>query len=99
MARIRWTPQALDDVDAICEYIARDAPRTAKRFGQRLFQTVEPLERSPLSGQIVPERGQSDIREIRLKRYRIIYRVLDDDTLEILTVHHGSRLLDIDTLS
>ena len=98
MARVRWTDQALEDVDAICEYIARDAPRTARRFGQRIFQAVETLERHPLSGQIVPERRQSDIREIRLKRYRIIYRVLDDETLEILTVHHGSRLLDVETL-
>ncbi len=99
MARVRWTHQALEDVDAICNYIARDAPRTAKRFGQRIFQAVEPLERFPLSGQLVPERRQSNLREIRLKRYRIIYRVLDDEILEILTVHHASRLLDIDPLS
>lgn len=98
MARVTWTPQAIEDVDAICEFIARDAPRTAKRFGQRIFAAVEPLRRFPLSGQIVPEFRREDLREIHLKRYRIIYRVYDEETLEILTVYHGSRLLDADIL-
>jgi addiction module RelE/StbE family toxin len=96
VARVRWTLQALDDVDAVCDYIARDAPRTAKRFGRRFFEAVEPLERHPHSGQIVPELRRDDIREVRLRRYRIIYRVRSEDLLEILTVWHGSRLLDID---
>lgn len=99
MAHVGWTLQALDDVDAICEYIARDAPRTAKRFGQRLFQAVEPLERFPRSGRIVPELRREDIREIRLKRYRIVYQILDEETLKVLTVYHGSRLLDLDLLA
>ncbi|MCP4660957.1 MAG: type II toxin-antitoxin system RelE/ParE family toxin [bacterium] len=98
MAAVRWTLQALADVDAICEFIARDAPRTAKRFGQRLFQAVEPLERFPRSGRIVPELRREDVRELRLKRYRIIYRILDEETVEVLTVYHGSRSLDLDIL-
>lgn len=99
MAHVRWTLQALDDIDAICEYIARDAPRTAEKFGQRLFQAVEPLERFPRFGRIVPELRREDVREIRLKRYRIIYRIRDEETLEVLTVYHGSRLLDLDILA
>lgn len=98
MARIEWTPQAIEDVDAICEFIGRDAPQTAKKFGQRIFAAVEPLRRFPLSGEIVPEFRREDLREIHLKRYRIIYRVLDEETLEILTVYHGSRLLDTEVL-
>lgn len=94
MADLRWTPQALEDIAAIAAYIARDAPRTAKRFARKLYETPESLRRFPKSGQIVPELQREDIREIRLKRYRIVYRVLNTDTLEILTVFHGSRLLD-----
>ena len=30
MARINWLDQALDDLDAICDFIARDAPRYAQ---------------------------------------------------------------------
>jgi len=96
MARIIWSPQSLEDVDVIRELIARDAPRTAERFIRRIFKTVERLERFPLSGSLVPELRDESFREIRLKRYRIIYRVLKRDAVEIVTVHHGARLLDLD---
>ena len=97
MARVSWTTQALADVDDICGYIARTAPRTAVSFGQRIFAAAERLERFPLSGQMVPEIQREDIREIRLKRYRIIYRVLEGEC-EILTVYHGARLLESNVL-
>ncbi|MCP3958258.1 MAG: type II toxin-antitoxin system RelE/ParE family toxin [bacterium] len=95
MARVIWSPQALDDIEAIRAFIARDAPRTAKRFVQRIFETVGRLERFPLAGPPVPELGSVEFREIRLKKYRIIYRVLEPEAVEIVTVYHGSRLLDL----
>ena len=55
------------------------------------------MERFPFSGQIVPEIGRDDIREIRLQRYRIVYRVLEEES-EILTVYHSARLLDASIL-
>ena len=30
MARLRWTPQALEDIEAICTYIARDSDYYAR---------------------------------------------------------------------
>jgi plasmid stabilization system protein ParE len=32
MAQVRWTPQAVDDLEAICLFIARDAPSVAAVF-------------------------------------------------------------------
>ena len=95
MARVIWSPQALEDVASIRQFIAREAPRTARAFVQRIFDTVERLERFPLGGQIVPEVGSELFREIRIKKYRIIYRLRDEETVEIVTVYHGSRLLDL----
>ena len=95
MARVIWSPQALDDIEAIRQFIARDAPQTAQRFVQRIFETVERLYRFPLSGAMVPELGNETFREIRLKKYRIIYRVSNPQSVEIVTVYHGSRLLDL----
>ena len=95
MARIIWSPQALEDVESIRQFIAREAPRTARSFVQRIFDTVERLQRFPRSGGIVPEARNENLREIRVKKYRIIYRVLDDAAVEIVTVYHGSRLLDL----
>lgn len=94
MARLIWSPQALADVEAIRAFIARDASRTAQIFVQRIFDSVERLERFPLSGAIVPEVGLEIFREIHFKSYRMIYRVDTPELVEIVTVYHSARLLD-----
>jgi addiction module RelE/StbE family toxin len=93
MARLIWTTQALEDVEAICQFIARDAPRYAQVFATQVFEAVERLQTFPKSGRSVPEVGQENIREIIHGNYRIIYR-LTNDVIQILTVYHSSRLLD-----
>ncbi|GFP22001.1 hypothetical protein HKBW3S06_01227 [Candidatus Hakubella thermalkaliphila] len=92
MARVSWTPQALEDLEAICIFIARDAPQYARLFAARAFQIADRLTDFPFSGRVVPEIGREDVREIIFGNYRIIYRVLGDE-VEILTIHHGGRLL------
>lgn len=94
MARIDWTPQSLQDMISICTFISEDVPRYAQLFAQRVFDSVERLSSFPLSGRVVPEVGQQDIREIILGNYRIIYRVLKEK-VQILTVYHSARLLDV----
>ncbi len=93
MAQVRWTPQAADDLDAIAAFIARDSSHFAGLFVTDILQAVDRLVDFPESGRIVPEIGTKDIRELILGSYRIIYR-LCRGTVEILTVHHGARLLD-----
>ncbi|MFQ5639358.1 MAG: type II toxin-antitoxin system RelE/ParE family toxin [bacterium] len=98
MARITWTDQALEDLDAICEFIARDAPRYAQVFADRIFESVERLESFPKSGRMVPELEIETLREIIFGNYRIVYRITDNE-VEILTVFHGSKLLDFTKLT
>ena len=93
MVRVSWTIQALDDLDAICEFIARDVPRYAQVFALKIFEAADRIESFPLSGRMVPEIGKKEIREIIFGDYRIVYRVLKDE-VEIITVHHGAKLLD-----
>ncbi len=92
-ARILWTRQARVDLFAIRTFIARDAPATAAAFVRRLRSSVDRLREFPRSGQVVPELGRDDIREILCGSYQIIYRV-SDRHVDILTVYHSSRLLD-----
>lgn len=94
MARLTWTPQALDDIEAICEFIAKDAPRYAQIFATQVFSSAERIKIFPMSGRIVPEVGQQNIREIILGNYRIIYRIQDQE-IQVLTVYHSARLLDL----
>ncbi len=93
MAQVKWTPQALDDLEAICLFIARDAPQIAAVFADRAFRATDHLSSFPRSGRTVPELDREDIREIILGNYRLIYRIQEDE-VQVITVHHGARLLD-----
>lgn len=98
MARLIWTIQAIDDIECICEYIARDSQNYARTFAQNIVSSVKKLELLPASGRAVPELGDENIRELILGNYRVIYR-LGTDVVEILTIYHSARLLPKDWIS
>ena len=92
MTRIVWTLQAIEDVEAIRAYIARDSPHYAALMVERIVESVDRLKEFPRSGRVVPEVDRDACREVILGTYRIVYR-LEDDRAEILTVVHAARLL------
>jgi toxin ParE1/3/4 len=97
--KIKWTRQARDDLSEIRKYIARDAPVTARLFGERLKLSVRRLRHFPEAGSVVMEFGHPNVREMFFGMYRIIYRV-GKDKVDIVTVFHSARLLDsLDNLS
>jgi len=44
-------------------------------------------------GRIVPELDEPNIRELILRNYRIIYRILEKK-IQIVRLFHGSRIMD-----
>ena len=91
--KIVWTPQAQDDLREIHDFIARDAPITAKSFIRRLSNSVKRLRTFPEAASIVPELANPTIREIFFGQNRIIFHV-GSSQIDILTVYHSARLLD-----
>ena len=90
--KVRWSEQALDDLEEIRRFISRDSPFYAERVVDSVFQAVDRLTEHPLSGRIVPEFENPGIRELILGSYRIVHRVREDVIL-ISTISHSSRLL------
>lgn len=97
MARIRWTPQAADDLEAIFDFIARDSPGYARIFTSRIVNSIGRLADFPLSGREVPEIGNERLREIIVGNYRIVYSSVPE-AVTILTIYHAARLLDASRL-
>lgn len=91
MTRIVWAPQAVEDVEAIRAYVARDSPHYADLVVEQIVAAVALLASSPRSGRVVPEVGDESLREVIHGNYRIVYR-LRHDIIEIATVFHGARL-------
>ena len=64
MTKLRWTTQAVEDVEAIRKFIANDSDAYADLVVARLLEAVERLELFPRSGRIVPELTDPRLREI-----------------------------------
>lgn len=88
-----WSREALDDIDAIAEYISRDSIYYANQVVERLLQLGESLPAQPNLGRIVPELNDPNVRERFVYSYRLIYEV-KDDAIYVLAVIHGKRLLE-----
>ncbi len=69
----------------------------AEKFVRNLRKAAGGLRRFPLSGWMVEEWQDPNIREILHRNYRIIHRVRDN-VVQVMIVIHGARLLDEDLL-
>ena len=90
MAEVIWSPAAIDDMDSIAAYIARDSEYSAALFVGRVTDAVEQLAEFPISGRIIPEIGNELSREIFYRHYRIMY-LIEGDEVWITGVVHGAR--------
>jgi addiction module RelE/StbE family toxin len=90
VTRLRWSPRAVDDLEAIREYIARDSPQYASLVVQRLVNSVERLTDFPEVGRMVAEVGVPELRELIVRPFRLVYR-LKPGLVEIATVFRSSR--------
>jgi toxin ParE1/3/4 len=92
--RVIWSSKAVEDVDAIATYIARDSPSYAAAVIRQIMETTRQLEQDPLTGAIITEGDNSTIRDKLAYTYRIIYRV-QDHKVTIAAIVHTKRLLGL----
>lgn len=94
MAReLSWSPEAVEDIEAIASFIERDSPWYAQVVVSRLVEVAQSIPEFPAIGRVVPEIGSDDIRERFVYAYRVIYRV-KPARIVIAAVMHGRRLLE-----
>ena len=92
MAEVIWSPEAIQDLEEIAAFIARDSEYHAAMFVQRLIHAAERLAEFPASGRIVPEAADTKFREVIEGGYRIMYTIAGDE-VRIDAVLHGARRL------
>jgi toxin ParE1/3/4 len=89
--KVRYTPQALGDLDAIFEYIAPHNPRAAKAVKARIKERIQSLALFPASG---PETAEPGLRMLTIGRYPyLVFYEIDDGAKHVAIVHirHASR--------
>jgi len=89
--KLIFSPSARRDLYDIVREIARDAPARAVSFGDALLNHAQQAADFPVSGRAVPEFQSSDLRELTHPPIRIIYRVRDDEVVEVVRFWHAKR--------
>jgi len=90
---VSWSPEAIEDLESIAEYIARDSEFYARSVVTEILSVSRNIRKFPLIGRVVPEIGDERIRERFIYSYRIVYRV-DSERILVVAVIHGKRLLE-----
>ena len=90
--RLIWSPRAASHLESICDYIAEDSGVYARIFAQKVLDIIRSIPDFPEIGRVVPEYGDQKLRERLYRNYRIVYR-LNADSIEIVAICHGARLL------
>ena len=94
MAHYFLTPQALQDLEEIHDYIADDSAGAALRFINLLERKCKSLGLTPAMGRRREELA-SNLRSLPVRKYVIFYRQ-NKERVEIIRILHGAR--DIITL-
>lgn len=92
--RVIWSSKAVEDVDAIATYIARDSPSYAAAVVRQILDATHQLKENPLTGEIIPEGDNLTVRDKLAYTYRVIYCV-NDNTVIVTAVVHTKRLLGL----
>ncbi|NDP39674.1 MAG: type II toxin-antitoxin system RelE/ParE family toxin [Rhodoferax sp.] len=86
---IRWTRQALQNLDAVAAYIALDNPSRAASFISEIKDKTQLLAQFPAIGR--PGRVPGTRELVVHENYVLPYRV-KGDMVQIIRVHHVARL-------
>ena len=87
--RVRWLRNALANLNAEAEYIARDNPAAASRVVEAITSAVAGLAEYPAQGRVGRVPGTREL-VISGTPYVVPYRVRED-SVQVLRVIHGAR--------
>jgi toxin ParE1/3/4 len=87
---IRWSLPAAEDLERICEWIARDNPEAAQRVGRTIYDGCSRLTEFPHLGR--PSRRLPGRRELTFAPlpYIVVYQVTPN-AVEISRIFHGAQ--------
>ena len=91
--KLKWSEEALEDIESIATYIEKDSPTYAKSVVSKFFEKAEIVQEYSELGRKVPEFNDDTIRELFVYSYRLIYKIYDNKILFVAVVH-GKRLLE-----
>ena len=82
-----WTEPAIADLKHIHDFIAEDSRHYARKVAQEVREKTDILSEFPDLGKMVPEVGKSEIRELHIYSYRIMYEINAEQCYVLAVIH------------
>lgn len=95
MVQINWTRIAIEDLKSIYEFISKGSKKYAQLEIIKIKTRTRILKSNPYIGKEVIEKGDVSVRELVEGNYRVIYKIINNGKIDILTIHHSARDLNI----
>ena len=86
--RVRWTTDAANDLERICDYIAERRPASARRVAQTIVQGLAALETFPNMGR---QGRVEDTRELVFVPFPFVAVYEVHDEVQVLRILHGAQ--------
>lgn len=90
--KVELSQRAERDIEAAYAFLAEGSVGRATAWKLRLSEAIESLERFPTRHPLAPEAEEAlvPVRQFIVGSHRILY-IVEQDTVQILTVRHGAR--------
>lgn len=85
---VRWTPEAVDELGRLYDFLARHDPRAALRVVTALRNAVRQLLAYPRLGSSLPGFEPRDVRRLVVGDYEMRYEVADEG-IHVLRFFHA----------
>ncbi len=82
-----WTQPARADLKHIHDFIADDSRHYARKVAQEIREKTDILNELPEIGKIAPELGKTNIRELHIYSYRIMYEIENSQCYVLAVIH------------
>jgi toxin ParE1/3/4 len=87
--KVRWSPEAFEDLERIGLRIEKDKPRAAREVLLRIYRGIADLPRFPERGRIGRVEGTRELTLPKLP-YIVVYRI-DRERVQIIHIHHAAQ--------
>ena len=98
MVKIRWSRRIVAEIHDAREYLQLYSAVAVVRLTESVFAKATLLETQPRLGRMVPEAERPDVRELTFPKYRLVYQLVSEEEILMLTLHPTARPLLVDSL-
>jgi len=92
---VHYTTRFVHELDEQADYLAQYSVARATLLVDSVFRQLDLLKQHPRLSRMVPEFNDEAVRELLHRQYRLLYRIISEERIDVLTFQTGARPLQL----